>query len=72
MSTNELRAGRRPTQIVWPDDKTMTVGEDNCIGLEMVDVPSDMSNVQWVRAEFEDGSIVIVNPRHVAMIMFAD
>lgn len=71
MSDNELRAGRRPTQLIWPDDQTITAGGD-CKSLEMVDVPGQMAPVQMVRAEWDDGSVGMINPLHVAMIMFKD
>ena len=69
MSTNQFQAGRRPIELVWPNDDTMKVGEMNCVSLIMVDMDDSMS---WVRSEFLDGSNALVNPAHLAMILFED
>ena len=72
MSTNELRAGRRPTHLVWPDDRVTVASEDGCTHMQMVEVPGELGNVSMVRAHFDDGTTAIINPRHVAMICFDD
>ncbi len=72
MSTNELRVGRRPTQLVWPDDRVTVTGEDGCKSLEIIEVAGEMSMVSRVRAEFDDGTTAIINPQYVAMICFDD
>ena len=72
MSTNELRVGRRPIQLVWPDDRVTTVGEGGCKSLTMIEVRGDMSMVPMIRAEFDDGSNAVINPWWVAMILFGD
>ena len=72
MSTNELRPGRKPIRVVWPDDSTMEPGEYACASLEMVDVPGQCGDVQWVKAVFDDGSTAMINPLVVEMILFED
>ncbi len=72
MSTNELRAGRQPTQIVWPDDRVTVTGQDGCVRLQMIDIPGELFDTQMIEAQWEDGSMSIINPRYVAMIDFND
>lgn len=69
MSTNELRPGRRPIRVEWPDDSGMSADQEGVVSMEMVAVEG---SVNWVKVVFTDGEVALLNPEHLALIIFKD
>lgn len=68
MSTNELRAGREPSKLIWPDDTCIEAEP----GVTMKIVETGSPDL-WVLVSYviSDESL-LVNTRHLAMIEFED